>query len=58
MDYTLTLTGDDLTVISSALQEVPFKYAAPVMNKISAQADAQNKAATEPPLAPAELPAE
>lgn len=46
--YTLTLNDADLQVIQQALDNVIFKYAAPLVNKISAQLQAQ----TQTPVAP------
>lgn len=40
------LNENDLKVIAAALNEIPFKHAAPVMNKLSEQAKAQEDAAS------------
>lgn len=40
-DNTFTLSNEDVDLIWSALAELPWKKAAPVMNKIKTQWDAQ-----------------
>lgn len=37
MEYTLTFTEDDLRIINSGLQEIPMKFAAPLVMKINKQ---------------------
>lgn len=44
MTYTLNLSDADIMVIGAALGEVRFKDAAPVVEKINRQLDAQNAA--------------
>lgn len=41
MKYTITLDDNDLVVIDAGLQELVFKYANPVIQKINEQIDAQ-----------------
>ena len=44
MDHTLILSDEDLTILNAAIQELPFKYAAPLVDKINTQLKAeQNK---------------
>lgn len=67
--YTLTFTQDALNVLSTALGELPFKTAAPVVADLNAQLEkqareermaelkaAQPAAAIEPVPAPAAMP--
>jgi hypothetical protein len=42
-EYLLKLTPADLSVIDRALQEMPFRIAAPLINKINAQIAAQQQ---------------
>lgn len=35
--YTITLTGNEIKMLTEAIQELPAKYANPLMNKISLQ---------------------
>lgn len=51
MEYTLRLTDEDLSHISMALQDVPFRVAAPLIQKINAQLTAAREAAAadDPP---------
>lgn len=35
--YTITLTGNEIKMLTEAIQELPAKYAIPLMNKISLQ---------------------
>lgn len=41
------LTDNDLKVLAAALNELPFKHAAPVMNKLVEQSKAQELVAQE-----------
>jgi len=43
MKYTLELTQEQLQVIAAALQELPFKHAAPLVAEINKQVSGQNK---------------
>ena len=47
--YTLTVTAVDIATIASALGDVPYSKALPVIEKLKAQIAEQNK----PPAAPA-----
>jgi hypothetical protein len=40
-NYTLTFTGEQLRVIDQALQEIPFRFAAPLIAEINKQIEAQ-----------------
>ena len=43
-EYLFTLSFEDLNVINNALQDAPFKYAAPLIQKINKQiAQQENK---------------
>ena len=53
MDYTISLTKDELDLIGTAISELPFKVAAPLYGKLRSQAMAQ-----EAKTRPAEQPAE
>lgn len=39
--FTLTVTTEELQVIGKALEELPFKQSAPVMNKLNTQVQQQ-----------------
>lgn len=39
--FTLTFTAEQLRVIDQALQEIPFKFAAPIVNEINKQIEDQ-----------------
>lgn len=55
VDYKLTLTGQELLILSDGLSELPFKRAAALIAKLRAQVDAQEaarKAAAEKPAEP------
>jgi hypothetical protein len=43
MTYTFTLTQDQLQVIAAGLQELPFKFSAPVVAEINKQVSEQRK---------------
>ena len=43
MEYTITLTPQDLQILSAALVEMPYKVAAPLISKIDHQINEQNK---------------
>lgn len=45
MEYTLKLTAADLSILSAALGEMPFKVVAPLVGKINAQIAEQEKPA-------------
>ena len=50
-EYVLTLTNADLSVISNALLEMPYRMSAPVIGKIGAQlaaSDAANATKDDP----------
>ena len=49
MEYTLTLTEQELNLLSSALVELPFKVVAPLIQKISGQVAQANAPAEEKP---------
>ena len=58
MEFTLTaLTDQDINVIGVALQEVPFKLAAPLIAKLQAQVNEQQKVAAVVAEAAKALPA-
>lgn len=42
-EYTFKLTVQDLTVIDSVLQNLPYKVAVPIINKINTQIAEQEK---------------
>jgi hypothetical protein len=44
MEYTITLTPQELQILSAALVEMPFKVAAPLIGKIDRQINEQNEA--------------
>lgn len=39
--FTLTVTSEELQVIGKALEELPFKQSAPMMNKLNTQVQSQ-----------------
>lgn len=43
MEYSIALTGQELSVLSAALVELPFKIAAPLVAKINRQIAEQDK---------------
>lgn len=43
MDYTITLTGQELELMSKLLQEWPYKFVQPLLTKIGWQVDQQNE---------------
>ena len=43
MEYSIALTGQELSVLSAALVELPFKVAAPLVAKINQQIAEQDK---------------
>ena len=43
MTYTLTLTQDQLQLIAGALEQLPFRVAAPMISEINRQIQGQNK---------------
>jgi len=42
-DFTFTINQDDLNVIGKALEDRPFKEAAPIIQKLNAQIQSQMK---------------
>lgn len=46
--YTLTFDGDDMALIERAIAELPYRLAAPLVNRINSQLAASNDAASEP----------
>ena len=57
MEYTFTLSDEEIQTLSSALVELPYKTAAPLIQKISMQIAQANAPAEErPETAPAERP--
>lgn len=47
MNYSLNIPADHARVILAALSEAPYKLAAPVVNNLLAQTDAQDRAAKD-----------
>ena len=47
MEYTLSLNEQDFSVLSAALVEMPFKLAAPLIQKINLQIAEREKAEQE-----------
>lgn len=47
MPYTLSLTQEDLRVLAAALQELPYKLAAPLLSKLQEQVSKQDEAAAK-----------
>jgi len=57
MEYTFTLSDEEIQTLSSALVELPYRTAAPLIQKISMQiAQANAPAEEKPEAAPAERP--
>lgn len=50
MDYTLTLSEEHLAVIDKALQDVPYRFAAPVFQVINEQCVKQQEKASDKPV--------
>lgn len=50
--YTLTLTPQEMQIVWEATSERPYRQVAPLMAKIQAQAQAQERAARSEPKAP------
>lgn len=48
MEYTLTITEEDLGVIARALVEMPYKTVAPLFDKLNQQVAGQRQAAEAP----------
>lgn len=55
--FTLTVTNQDLQVLSAALDELPRKVSEPVVEKLQQQLVGQMQAATPPAASPASAPA-
>lgn len=52
MEYTITISVEDLRVIAAALNELPYKHAAPVLGRLQNQVaviDQKRAEADEPP---------
>jgi len=49
MEYTFTITEEELGVIASALVEMPYKTVAPLFDKLNQQVAGQRQAAEAPP---------
>jgi hypothetical protein len=47
MEYTITLTDVEVEIIGKGLQELPFKYALPVIQKLQKQCQEQGEKAEE-----------
>jgi 16S rRNA A1518/A1519 N6-dimethyltransferase RsmA/KsgA/DIM1 with predicted DNA glycosylase/AP lyase activity len=47
MDFTLVLSADDLKGIDAAVGELPYRIAAPIVQKINSQILEQSKKASE-----------
>lgn len=47
MKYTLTFSEEELMILDKALQEVPFKYAAPIVRSINDQIIEQTRQTEE-----------
>lgn len=43
MEYCITLTQEELNILSAALVELPFKMSAPLISKINKQLSEQNQ---------------
>jgi hypothetical protein len=52
--FNLTVTPEELQVIGAALEELPFKKSAPLMNKLNTQV--QSQMATTPKTDPTQVP--
>ena len=48
MEYTLTITEEDLGVIARALVEMPYKTVAPLFDKLNQQVAGQRQAMEQP----------
>lgn len=58
MEYTITVTEEDLGVIVRALMERPYREAAPLLGRLDAQIAEQQKPPAEEPPAEEAVPAE
>ncbi len=56
--YTVAMSADDLRVIAAALQELPYKFAMPVLSRLDAQVQAIDKSREEAVKAPPPVAAE
>ena len=57
MEYSITLSEQELNILSAALVELPFKVAAPVISKINQQIAKQQSPVDIPQAKAAEQPA-
>ena len=48
MEYTITVTEEELGVVARALMEMPYKTAAPLFDKLNQQIAGQRQATEEP----------
>lgn len=51
-NFSLALTEADLRVIAAGLNDLPYRIAAPVMDKLKAQVEEQRKQVHQDPLPP------
>lgn len=58
MQYTITFDEKDFPILSSALSELPYKYSAPLIDKINSQIFEQQKNLQNKSEKPAEEKAE
>ena len=53
MEFNLTVTDQEVNLIGAGLQELPFKVAAPLIQKLQQQVSTQQTTETSPPTASA-----